>query len=800
MPFIRHLQVPITYYDEKDGLASNQALCILEDNNNNLWISTSNGLSKLDTDKNFFQNFSNKDGLSNNQFSYGAAYKTKSGELLFGSISGFNMFNPNEVNSVDDNVPIVFTDFKILYQSVKIGDDKKSVLQKSISETDHLILHYNQNIFSLEFAALNYVNSRRNIYTYMLEGFNEEWSAPSTERTATYTNLNAGDYVLRVKRIIPGYTNNDNELQLKITILPPFWKTWWFLSLVIVIIIFLIYSLVLFFINREKIKNQLVVERLNARKLHEMDMLKLKFFTNISHEIRTPLTLILGPLNKIRNNEVKKEEMNENLDLVYRNANTLDKLINQLLDFRKLQAGNLKLNLSENDIVEFTRILVNSFADFAKEKQINIKFSTAKKQLIAVFDQDKIEKIINNLLSNALKFTAPGGSVSVFLSLVFKHEEESATHEEQDMQFIEITVKDTGRGIPRQNIGKIFNRFFQSKEEDGNTGTGIGLALVKELVKLHKGEIFVTSKTGVGSKFTIRIPYIPNLQLQQNEIDVAPEESQSDPIPAYYEYDENNVISDEKIMLVVEDNVDVRHFISSHFKSTYRILHAKNGQEGWDIALKTIPDIVISDILMPVLNGYELCKRIKNDERTSHIPVILLTAMHSKENEIKGLTTGADDYITKPFDLSVLQAKVENILSIRESLKQKYTGRVILEPKNVVITSHDEKFLQRAIQIIEENISDNDLDIETFSVKVGVSRMQLYRKIQALTDMTVKEFIRHIRLKRAAQLLQQNKMNISEIAYEVGFKDLTYFRKCFKREFGMSATEYISQEKKANKI
>ena len=492
--------------------------------------------------------------------------------------------------------------------------------------------------------------------------------------------------------------------------------------------IFLIYSIVLFFINREKIKSQLVVERLNARKLHELDMLKLKFFTNISHEIRTPLTLILGPLNKIRNNEVKKEEMNENLDLVFRNANTLDKLINQLLDFRKLQSGNLKLNLTESDIVEFIRILVNSFADFAKEKQVNIKFSTAKKRLVAVFDQDKIEKIINNLLSNALKFTSPGGSVSVFLSLVFKHEEESTTYEEQDMQFIEITVKDTGRGIPRQNIGKIFNRFFQSKEEDENTGTGIGLALVKELVKLHKGEIFVTSKTGMGSKFTIRIPYIPNLQLQQNEIEVAPEESQSDPIPADYEYDENNVISDEKIMLVVEDNVDVRHFISSHFKSTYRILQAKNGQEGWEIALKTIPDIVISDILMPVLNGYELCKRIKNDERTSHIPVILLTAMHSKENEIKGLTTGADDYITKPFDLSVLQAKVENILSIRESLKQKYTGTVILEPKNVEITSHDEKFLQRAIQIVEENISDNKLDIEKFSTMVGCKQNAIVQK------------------------------------------------------------------------
>ena len=691
---------PIIYYDEKNGLANNQAFCILEDNDKNLWISTSNGLSKLDTEKNFFHNFSINDGLCNNQFSYGAAFKTKSGELLFGSISGFNLFNPAEVNSVEENIPIVFTDFKILYQSVKIEDDKKAILQKSISETEHLILHYNQNIFSLEFAALNYVNSSRNIYSYMLEGFNEEWSAPSAERTATYTNLNAGNYVLRVKRIIPGYPSSSNELQLKITVLPPFWKTWWFLSLVVITIIFMIYSLILFFINREKIKNQLVVERLNARKLHELDMLKLKFFTNISHEIRTPLTLILGPLNKIRNNEIKKEELNENLDLVYRNANTLDKLINQLLDFRKLQAGNLKLNLSENDLVEFIRILVNSFSNLAADKQINLKFNTVKKHLPAAFDQDKIEKIINNLVSNALKFTAAGGSVTVYLSLVFNHEEES-TDKEQDKQFIEITVKDTGRGISRQNIGKIFNHFFQSKEEDGNSGSGIGLALVKELVQLHKGEIFVTSKTGVGSKFTIRIPYIRNIQLQQNELDEDFEESQSDQNPSELQYDLSHEISTEKIMLVVEDNTDVRHFISSHFKTTYRILHAKNGQEGWDIALKTIPDIVISDILMPVLNGYELCKRIKNDERTSHIPVILLTAMHSKENEIKGLTTGADDYITKPFDLSVLQAKVENTLSIRESLKQKYTGTIILEPKNVEISSRDVRFLQRAIQIIE---------------------------------------------------------------------------------------------------
>lgn len=787
---------PVKYYDEKDGLANNQALCILEDNENNLWISTTNGLSKLDTERNYFQNFSNKDGLSNNQFCYGAAYKTESGNLLFGSISGFNIFNPKEIISVDDYVPMVFTDFKILYKSVIIGDDKKSILQKSISETEHLVLNYDQNIFTLEFAALNYVNSNKNMYTYLLEGFNEEWNTPSNSRSATYTNLNPGDYVLRLKKVIPGYPNNGKELQLKITILPPFWKTNWFITLIIITIIFLIYILVHFFINREKIKNQLVVERLNARKLHELDMLKLKFFTNISHEIRTPLTLILGPLNKIMNQEVNKKEIYENLQLIQRNANNLNRLINQLLDFRKLQTGNLKLNLTEADIVQYVGNLIDSFRDFADEKQVKLSFTTLKKRLTAVFDHDKIEKIINNLLSNAVKFTAPGGSVFVNLSLVFNSGEDDFNDEDKDKQFIEITVKDTGRGISPQNLKKIFTRFFQSDDEDGSSGAGIGLALVKELVKLHNGEIFVSSRTGLGTKFTIRIPYLPNLQNMQKELEKSNEEVQDNLILLDEQMVENHELPNEKIMLVVDDNQDVRQFISSHFSSTYKIIQAKNGQEGWKVALKIIPDIIISDILMPISTGYELCKKIKTDERTSHIPVLLLTAMHSKENEIKGLTTGADDYITKPFDLSVLQIKVENVLSIRESLKQKYTGTVILEPKNVVITSHDEKFLQRAIEIVEENISDSELDIENFSVKVGVSRMQLYRKLHALTDMTVKEFIRYIRLKRAAQILSQNKMNISEVAYEVGFKDLSHFRKCFKREFGMSASEYIAQKGK----
>ncbi len=786
---------PLKYYDENDGLANNQALCILEDRENNLWISTTNGLSKFNLEEEFFRNYTSKDGLSNNQFCYGAALKTSDGRMLFGSVSGFNMFNPAEVFSEEPNVPIVLTDLKIFNKSVKVSNEKNSILKKSISETNHLVLNYDQNMFTVEFAALNFVNSDKNLYSYMLEGFNRSWNEPGTNRSATFTNLNPGDYLLRIKRVVPGIQDSGNELQLKITVLPPFWKTNWFLSLLFVFIIFMIYTLLKFIVNREKIKNQLVMERANARKLHELDMMKLKFFTNISHEIRTPLTLIVGPLEKIFSNDLSKEEIKENLKLVDRNARNLDKLISQLLDFRKLEAGNLKLELTQADIVEFVKNIVYSFNDLSVEKQVRLSFNTLKKQLFTSFDPDKIEKILNNLLSNAFKFTETGGSISVNLSLVFDIDDDDFSSEEKEKQFIEISVRDTGRGIPVNNLNKIFQRFFQSDDEAKDSGTGIGLSLVKELVKLHKGKIFVASKPGKGTKFTFRIPY----QEAQFHSEIPAEKDNVKPEIFSYEDEFPNGIKKtdvlhSKIMLVVEDNADVRHFIKGHFSSAFTIIEARNGEEGWEKALETIPDIIISDVIMPNVNGYEFCERVKNDERTSHIPVLLLTALHSKEHEIKGITTGADDYITKPFDLSILQAKVENMLSIRESLKQKFSRSVMLEPTHVEITSPDERFLQKAIKVVEENISDCDLDIESFSEKVGVSRMQLYRKLHALTDMTVKEFIRHIRLKRATQLLVQNKLNISEVAYSVGFKDLSHFRKCFKREYGMSATEYVTRE------
>jgi len=785
----------IKYYNEKSGLSNNQTQAILEDNDHFLWISTTNGLSKFDPENERFHNFSLKNGFQNNQFCYGAAYKMKNGELLFGGISGFNIFDPAKIKLGKFSAPIVLTDFKIFNKSVKIGDKKSDVLSKCISETERIKLKYDQNSITLDFASFDYANSLSVQYSYMLEGFDKDWTEPSLSHSANYTNLDPGEYTFRVKTVSIDRQESNSGPELKIVVLPPYWKTWWFRLFMFLVLVGVIYLFIAFLVNKEKLKNDLVLEKLKANKLHELDMMKLKFYTNISHEIRTPLTLILGPLEKMKSNMISPSEMKGHVEVMHRNAVQLLQLINQLLDFRKMESGNLKLSLAQGDLVLFVSETVGSFEKMAEEKGIELKFNSLKKRIVTNFDSEKVGKILNNLLSNAFKFTAKGGKITVNLSLVFDSAEGDLVGNTEEKQIIEITVKDTGIGISESNLEKIFVRFFQIGENQNQTGTGIGLALTKELVKLHNGKLFVTSKPGKGSKFTVQLPY-EEVPVAENEVivptgsvstEVQPENIlKSVKLP-------DQISEEKKIMLLVDDNADVRYFIKSHFQANFQVLEAANGVEGWDLALKTIPDIIISDVLMPDLDGYEFCKRIRKDERTSHIPVLLVTALGSREHEIEGLSYGADDYITKPFDLVILQTKVENILSVRQSLKQKYTSEILLQPRNIILSSPDERFLQKAIDVIEANISDPDLDIERFASEIGVSRMQLYRKLNALTEMTVKEFVRSIRLKRAAQLLVQRKLNISEIAYAVGFRDLSHFRKCFRQEFGMNASEYVDK-------
>jgi len=784
----------IKYYTDKNGLANNQTLAILEDDEHFLWVSTTNGLSKFDPETERFHNYSLKNGFQNNQFTYGAACKTHEGELLFGGISGFNIFNPTKIKSGDYFPPIVLTDLKIFNKSVKIGDKKRDVLTKSISETGKITLTYDQNSITLDFASFDYANSMGIQYSYFLNGFDKDWNEPSENRSATYTNLDPGEYTFQVKTISIDRKECNQGPILTIVVRPPYWQTWWFRGLLFLAIAGILYLLIAFLLNKEKLKNDLVLERLKAKKLHELDMMKLRFYTNISHEIRTPLTLILGPLEKMKNNTIPESEFKGHVEVMHRNATQLHQLINQLLDFRKMETGNLKLSLTCGDMVSFLAGIVGSFDKYAEEKEIELKFNSLKKEIITNFDADKLGKIMNNLLSNAFKFTGKGGKVTVNLALIFDGEDNHPSMETTDKRVIEITVKDTGIGITVSNIEKIFTRFFQVDDGAKQTGTGIGLALTKELVKLHNGNISVSSKPGKGSKFTIHLPYD---ELSDQEQRVLSTPSSIAGAENTSTLKEDNVLepthAGQNIMLLVDDNPDVRYFIKSHFRTNYQVLEAENGLEGWTVALKTIPDIIISDVMMHDMDGFEFCRKIRKDERTSHIPIILVTALGSREHEIEGLSHGADDYITKPFDLVILQTKVENILSVRQSLRQKYASEMLLQPRNVILSSPDERFLQKAIEVVEKNIADPDLDIERFCSEIGVSRMQLYRKLNALTEMTVKEFVRSIRLKRAAQLLVQKKMNISEVAYAVGFRDLSHFRKCFKQEFGMSATDYVEK-------
>ena len=784
---------PVKYYNEKSGIANNQALCILEDNQGYLWISTGNGLSKFDPEKETFRNFDNQDGLQNNQFNYGAGYKLSTGELVFGGINGFNIFNPLQVKVNLYPPPIVFTELRIFNKPIPIVDHNDAILQKSINETKEIIIPFNKNVVTFEFAALNYAKSSKNKYAYILEGFDKNWNETGEQRSVTYTNLDPGDYIFRVKA-----SNNDNiwnekGITLKLKILPPYWKTWWFKSLILLIILFIIYLLVVFLAYKAKLKHELVFERIKAKKLHEIDLLKLRFFTNISHEIRTPLTLIIGPLEKMLNYNLSPTELKGHLNLMQRNAKHLMKLINQLLDFRKLESGNLKLELRKGDMIVFLREVLNSFDSVISEKNIILSFNSVEKELFTWFDPDKLEKIVDNLLSNAIKYTDKDGTITVNVSLVIDQIDGVSDNPMMEEKLIEIVVKDTGTGIPDSSINKVFMRFFQESSQN-QTGTGIGLALTKELVELHKGKIFVTSKVGKGSKFTVRLPFE---QETMNEdiafVDKADLTTITEKVFPVIDQPNLEMAVSERIILVVEDNSDVRYFISSHFEPDYQVLEACDGKEGWILALKIIPDVIISDILMPHMNGNELCRKVKKDERTSHIPIILLTALSSKENELEGLVAGADDYISKPFDITILRTKVENLLAVRQSLREKYTHEMILQPTNITITSPEERFLKKAIEVVEQNISNPDLDIEKFTLDIGISRMQLYRKMGALTNMTVKEFIRSIRLKRAAQLLLQKKLNVSEIAYAVGFRDLSHFRKCFREQYGMSATDYMNQ-------
>jgi signal transduction histidine kinase/AraC-like DNA-binding protein len=543
----------------------------------------------------------------------------------------------------------------------------------------------------------------------------------------------------------------------------------------------------------DKVKERTAELEQKNLQIMEMDQMKTRFFNNISHEFRTPLTLILGPLEDILAKEEMSERNRVTMERMQRSATRLLALVNQLLDLSKLDAGSMKLDMVESDIMRFLRLLGSSFNHLAERKNIDYKLSIPDKEFKIHFDQDKIEKIIYNLLSNAFKFTPENGKVDCKVKMI----------QDNKHHALELSVKDTGPGIPPEMVNKIFDRFYQVESNQGTKagGTGIGLSLTRELIQLQHGDIKVQSKPDSGSQFIVTIP-LGYKHLKKGEYILKKEAEFSDTfvttyavMPGLYPCEDIRANDEEKengqgLILVVDDSQDVRSHLSDGLGGMFKIKEAEDGQKGFEEAVESIPDLVITDLMMPEMDGVEMCKKLKTDERTSHIPVIMLTAKASVESRIEGLETGADDYLTKPFNMQELLTRIQNLVAQRKALRERFSKEADIEPKEISVTSTDEKFLNKAIGIIEENLDDCEFDVTAMTGHIGMSRMQLFRKLKALTNQTPSEFIRTIRLKRAASLIRQKFGNVAEITYEVGFNNLSYFAKCFKELYGLSPSDY----------
>ncbi len=807
----------LNYFDAKkekfkaittnDGLANNVVHSLIQDNEGFLWASTNKGLSKINIQA-FFQDSSNlniinynvSDGLQSNQFSNIAVEMGLNGELLFGGINGITSFFPAKIKANSFKPRVVFTGFYIRNKEVSLQTED-SPLSKQIEETTEIELSYDQAYFTIKYAALNFINPEKNRYAFKLEGFNDEdWIDVGNQRSVNYTNLTPGKYVFKVKASNNDGVWNDEIRTLKIKVLPPFWKTWWAYLLYVALIAGLLYIYYIYSIRTAKLKNQLAFEYKTHEKDQELAQRKLAFFTNISHEIKTPLTLILAPIEKLIETNAGNNLVQNQLSLMQRNGERLVRLINQLLDFRKFESGKVRLKAAEGNMVRFVKEVAMAFDSYASYLKINLVVDAKPNSIKAYFDRDNFEKIIYNLLSNALKFTPEGGTVRVSVKQELKEDGEG---------FVVIGVEDNGKGIPENYISKIFDEFDHSNTDGDNPlGSGIGLAFTKALVALHHGTISVrseeaTRETKGFTKFTVKIP-LGRSHLSEDE--VIENYKTSEDIKRYH-IDEpnigNSLIIEEKkqkflaevgdeapIMLIVEDNADVRDFLENHFKESFNVHTAENGKIGLEKALELIPDIIISDVMMPEMTGTELCNEIKSNQATSHIPVILLTARTPLIFKIEGLETGADDYITKPFSMKIVETRVWNLLELRRQLRERYRKEISLEPKNLAISSPDEKFIEKVMKFIEDNIGEPTLNVEALGKEVGMSRVTLYRKMKALTNQTTIEIIRNVRIKRAAQLLATKHYNVSEVAYMVGFTDLDYFRKCFKEQFKKTPKDY----------
>ena len=794
-----------TTFQKKDGLPSNSIESILEDDEGYLWISTKKGISRFNYDSVTFTNYTRDDGLNSNEFYIRSALRTKRGEFYLGGENGFNVFYPENIKKNTVIPPVYFTNLKINNITAEIGG-KNSPLTKCIGETTEITLTYKQSSFTIEFVALNYTRSSRNQFAYKLEGFESDWNDVGTNRSASFTNIKPGKYVFLVKGSNNDGVWNNTPTALLINIKPPFWNTWWAILIYVILVSLLIFLSLRVWNERIHIKHQLRLEQMGREKEHELNEANIQFFTNISHEFRTPLSLIIAPLESIILSVQSK--FKEQLVVIYRNAQRLLQLTNNLMDFRKLEEGNTTLKVKHGDIAGFVKEVSTYFIMNSQRRHISFSVDTDEKEIQAHFDPEKLETILLNLLSNAFKFTPEKGKIRIKLNiLTSKNIEEKFIADAEGIQpgirYAEIAIIDNGSGINPEELPFIFNKFYQSRSQKSKkgSGTGIGLTLTRGLVELHHGFIKAESIPDRETRFTVVIP-IDQKAYSDAELVFEPTSILNRTITS--EKDENNESKNNKeivtsgddeerpAILIVEDNHELRSFLANKLGQQFNISQAEDGKIGIELALNEVPDLIVSDILMPHFSGIELCKIIKTDIRTCHIPIILLTAKTTISDQIEGVEIGADAYITKPFNMHFLFAQINQLIQSRRKLYAHFSQDVYMMPNKLTDNEMDQKFVQKAIDYIIENIADNTLNVEGLAEAMNLSRSNVYRKIKALTGNTIIEFIRMVRLKQALKLMETKKYSLAEIAYLTGFTSPSYFTKSFKDHYGKPPSEYMT--------
>ncbi len=786
------------------------------DASGNLWMqsnaalfcfSPSNGTLRVyDQGDGWIQRRMHQSDLSN------TTLQVNSGEMIFGGSNGITVFNPEAVKDNPYPPPVHITGIRMFYESVDFSTNPEghrqkgdSLLTSSILHSNELTLRHSENTFSFEFAALDYTRPDANQYRFKLEGFQDDW-VYGDDQLATFTNISPGDYVFRVQGSNSDGLWNRTGDSIIINILPPWWKSGWAYLFYILLAGLALYTWRRIETNRIRMENNLKLKELQAQNLLEIDNVKNRFFANISHEFRTPLTLILGPLENVIA-RIQDSTSRSELGMVHRNAGKLLHLINQLLDLSRLETNQMPLRVRQGDFIRYFKGLVVSFSSLADQKNISLRFDCDEQTEQRLnrnlyYDADKFDKIVLNLLSNAFKFTESGGTVKVRVTIGESEKDSEVSNSEAIIRF-----SDSGIGIPAEQLPHIFDRFYQvdnalSREHEG---TGIGLALTMEMVKRHYGEIKAKSAEGKGTTFEIRLPlgkahFSPDEFADEASSAATPTVTLnllSEPTASLTRDrgTDGNPGSNEIIALVIDDHPDMRSYIRSHLSEQYHIVEASDGQQGIDTAIEVIPDLIISDVMMPKLDGYQVCKALKQNIKTSHIPVILLTAKAGEESKLSGLEIGADDYLTKPFSPRELKLRVKNLIEQRQKLRDRFRREGILQPREVATSSVDEQFLQKLMTLLEENMAEEDYGVEKLSYSLHIGVRQLQRKVRALTGLSPVDLMRGVRLNRAKQLLEQQAGNVSEIALEVGFSNPSYFAKLFKERFDISPSEFVKQVK-----